>query len=140
MFDNLKGTLEFDKMSDEEYFAHGAVSSSDIKYLLNNGKKSFYHHKYAKSIPNNPSEAQKLGTLIHCLILEASEFNNRYVILSENAKVPSSPNQRKFCEDIIKGLTPFDSYFKNYATKSMKEADIQEKSDALFIETEIVFS
>lgn len=134
MFDTLKGSLTFESMSDEQYFANPAISSSDIKFYINNGSEAFYQYKFAKSIPNNPSDSQKFGTLVHCQILEPEEFNNRYVILSESAKIPSSPNQRKFCEDVLSGMTNFNAYTKNYATKTMKEADIQDKAEALFNE------
>lgn len=75
------------EMADEEYFAHPAVSNSDLKKLA----RSPAHFKEYKENPPDPSPAMEAGSALHCAILEPNEFMNRYAVLPDNA--PQKPTE-----------------------------------------------
>jgi hypothetical protein len=72
-------------MPDEEYFAHSAVSNSDLKKLA----RSPAHFKEYKAHPPEPSKAMEAGSALHCAILEPDDFMKRYAILPDTA--PAKP-------------------------------------------------
>lgn len=71
------------KMSDEEYFAHKAISQSFLKAF----KRSPAHALHAMKNPKPPSDAMLLGTCLHSLILENKRV---FVALPESAKGTSN--------------------------------------------------
>jgi hypothetical protein len=75
----------FYEISDEEYFAHPAVSNSDLKMVL----RSPAHYRHYKDNPTEPTPAMKAGTALHCAILEPDQFMSRYAIIPDNA--PARP-------------------------------------------------
>lgn len=62
-------------MTNAEYHAHSAISKSDLD-LIN---RSPAHFKFAKEHPNEQTESLLLGSLVHKLVLEPSNFAEEYV-------------------------------------------------------------
>jgi hypothetical protein len=73
------------EMPDEEYFAHHAISNSDLKYIA----RSPAHFKEYKANPKEQTPAMALGSAMHCAILEPDAFMERYAVLPDNA--PDKP-------------------------------------------------
>ena len=62
--------------TDEDYFAYDAVNASALKELVKSPK--LYQHSL--SVKKPPTINMVLGSAIHCLTFEASEFELRYAI------------------------------------------------------------
>lgn len=71
------------KLSAEEYFEIDAINKSGLDLL----EKSPLHYWSAYRDPNREprrvTPAMKLGTAIHCAVLEPSKFNERYIVEPE---------------------------------------------------------
>lgn len=72
-------------MKDEQYFAHTAVSNSDLKEVA----RSPAHYKAYKATPRQETAAMREGSAIHCAVLEPDEFLRRYAVLPDNS--PARP-------------------------------------------------
>lgn len=59
-----------------EYDGIDAINFSRLKHLA----RSPAHFRYACDHPAEPSEAMLLGTLVHCAVLEPSQFDRRYIV------------------------------------------------------------
>jgi hypothetical protein len=75
------------EMEDEKYFAHPAVSNSDLKKLA----RSPAHFKHYKANPPGQSPVMAAGSALHCAILEPNSFMDRYAILPDDA--PARPTE-----------------------------------------------
>lgn len=65
-------------MKDADYFAHQAVSQSNLKEIL----RSPAHYLERIKNPMAPTPQMTLGSAIHCAILEPHDFASRYVACS----------------------------------------------------------
>jgi hypothetical protein len=63
-------------MTDQEYFAVKAASYSTLKH----GLKSMAHLKFALNNTIEPTEAMKLGTLVHAAVLEPDSLFTNYEV------------------------------------------------------------
>ena len=61
-------------LTQEDYRAYPALSTSDIKQALDNP------YKFRIGFKTEETPAMKLGSLVHTLVLEPSEFNKTYAI------------------------------------------------------------
>lgn len=66
-------------MSNAEYHAHKAFSSSQLKALLRS-PAHFYAETIAKEVKVEESTAMAMGTLVHTLLLEPELFDSEFVI------------------------------------------------------------
>lgn len=73
----FKNILDYD-MSNADYHKHHGFSSSFLRKLVTGTPSKA---QYERLNPIVESEAMKLGTLIHCLVLEPDEFSKRYLVL-----------------------------------------------------------
>ena len=72
-------------MNNHEYHSRPEIGSS----MLKDFRKSpalYYAKHVAKSIKQKSTPALKFGTLLHCLVLEPEELENRYIISSQGAR------------------------------------------------------
>ena len=66
------------KMDDKEYFAHSAISQSDLKLI----KKSFAHFKNKEH--REPTASMIFGSALHSFILDGEgSFYSKYVVMPE---------------------------------------------------------
>ena len=66
-------------IGNEEYHKGPGLSSSDLKLLA----RSPLHYKTAKAIPPKETDAMRLGTAVHCAVLEPDRFEKEYAAAPE---------------------------------------------------------
>lgn len=79
------------KLSDEEYFAHPAVSNSSLGLIADSPKS----YAYFKNISRPKTKSMELGSATHAAILEPEVFRDRYV------KAPDADRRTKAGKDTI---------------------------------------
>lgn len=81
-------------LSNEDYHADDAISSTDIK----NWQKhpNIYYH-YRKN-PEKKTDWFYLGELVHTIVLETDRFYKDYAVLPEDLKLNTKKGQKKFEE------------------------------------------
>lgn len=67
--------------SNAKYRAGPGVSVSDLKII---DEKTPSHLRQQRLTPRPPSPSQRLGTAVHCHLLEREEFENRYAVCPES--------------------------------------------------------
>lgn len=65
-------------MSNEDYHGGPGTSSSNLKVLM---QKTPAHLKHQKANRKPPTDNMKLGTAVHCLVLEPEKFNDEIAVL-----------------------------------------------------------
>lgn len=79
-------------LSDEAYFAAEGANASGLKHIL----RSPAYFKQQKENPKEPSYQMIDGTGIHCAVLQPDEYDNRYVVLPDNA--PLKPTEKMIAD------------------------------------------
>lgn len=79
-------------LSDEAYFAAAGVNASSLKDIL----RSPAYYKERKENPKEPSWQMIDGTAIHCTALQPEEYEQRYVVLPDNA--PLKPTEKMIAD------------------------------------------
>lgn len=82
-------------MPSAEYHAIDAVSSSRLKHLA----KSPAHLKQEIDYPSEPSDAMRLGSIIHCAFFEPDIFDDQYIVMpdlteglrTKKGEIPKNP-------------------------------------------------
>lgn len=111
-------------MTDQEYFAHPAISNSDLQYFNMYGAANFYEYKFGNKGKEN-SENLKLGSLFHCMVLEPEKLEERYIVCETT---PNHPNQHKFISLLLEGYSTIEAYTNSYSTKGKKIDEIERSS------------
>ena len=65
-----------DGISNKDYHAHPAISSSQCKHLL----KSAWEYDYRRKHPKTATAAMQFGSLVHQLVLEPETFDQHYFV------------------------------------------------------------
>jgi hypothetical protein len=124
--------IEVTSVPEAEYRAHRAISNSDLG-LLAVSPKAFYQARY-EGVQSEGTKSQLVGSLIDCKILTPELFEERYIMMPEEAKAPSSNQMRFFCEQLKEGVPCSEAYAKSYAVKSKKQDEIDRLATGLELE------
>ena len=109
-------------ISQEEYFAIDAYSSTDLRTLyIDRGQPYGMAQKKAGAYVE--SDAMLLGSVIDCLITEPSEFDNRFAVWTRDLNLPSTTLQQAVCDEIIAGVDPAEAHAKHYKNSGEKAVD-----------------
>jgi len=82
----------FLEISDSEYRAMDGVNQSSLKSIL----KSPAHYRAALTQTFEPTPSMALGSALHCLVLEPSEFEKRYVVAPDDVGTRASKAYKDF--------------------------------------------
>lgn len=117
-------------MTDEQYFAHPAISNSDLTIARTKGIEEFYRAKIAKESESEENENFDFGSLVHCKILEPQHQQERFVVFSGNK--PGHEKQYAFATDIILGMDIETAYRRNYSVKGKTMDSIRIAASELY--------
>ena len=67
----------YDCYSNELYHAYAAISKSDLDLL----HKSAAHYRANKTAPREETADMRLGTALHCSVLEPERFTSTYIVV-----------------------------------------------------------
>jgi hypothetical protein len=70
-------------LDSKAYFSHKAANASFLKSLNNNSPAKA---KALSEVTRKPTAAMQVGTCVHTLVLEPSEFNSRYLVKELNLR------------------------------------------------------
>lgn len=100
------------------YQDNSRISNSAIGWFMKNGP-SYLRKKLDGLIPDEKGSQLEKGTMIHEYILQPEEFDKDYIVF--DGQKPSSDNQRRFCEALIKSVeiepnkAILEAYKKSYS-------------------------
>lgn len=102
-------TVQIEKgMRAEEYFAVTALSNSGMKDLAVSPYRYWFRHLSPDRPIEEPTPAQRIGSALHCAVLEPTEFEHRYCCEIDMALYPDCldtiDQMRAWLRD--KGMTP----------------------------------
>lgn len=80
-------------MSHDQYLREPGLSSSAIRQIL----RSPAHYKFGE---REETEAFKIGTLVHAILLEPEEFGDRYLAMGERVKRNTKAGKSKYEEGL----------------------------------------
>lgn len=86
-------------MTEQEYRALPIDSYSSIKVFIEDRKKYYKKYVLGEVVKEDESNSLRMGSLIDCLLLTPSEFENRYTIAV--SQVPSG-QYGKFIDELVK--------------------------------------
>lgn len=105
------------------YFQHPSISNSDLG-LLNYSPRRFKAHKDGeKGGISGPS--LELGSLIHCLVLEPLEYNDRYIVVDMDP--PTDLMDCFLTKYITEERDSVELYKECYKTGALKEDTIKKR-------------
>lgn len=84
------------------------LSYSSLK-AFSKSPREFINYKLKPRTP--PNEGQIFGSLCDCFLTQPDQFENDFTIVD---KVPTSENQKGFCNDIIAGLSKEEAFNNHY--------------------------
>ena len=88
-------------IGNEEYHKGPGLSSSDLKLLA----RSPLHYKTAKASPHEETDAMRLGTAVHCAILEPERIDTEYVVAPEGSDRRTKTGKAQWAELEATGKT-----------------------------------
>lgn len=91
-------------MSNADYHASGALSSSGLKVLARSPLHFWDAYLNPERQPDQPTEAMRFGTAVHTLILEPGQFKDRYARAFDPAEHPDALRTADEIRDAIKAL------------------------------------
>lgn len=131
------------------------IESNEIVYSFSSFSKfmdSPRHFLEYKLDKRKSTPAMEFGTLVHCLVLEPDEFEERYEI--KDIAEPSTELSKSFCDNIIQGIdaqTAFEmagykkgnpheiqAKYQEYINLSLGIGDLKPISESLYKQAELV--
>jgi exodeoxyribonuclease VIII len=101
-------------MKDSEYHAHPALGSTSIKTMATGTPRSYWaKHVDPNREPFAPTDAMRQGSLVDCLITCPEEFQQKYVVIPDDApKKPTSTqlSAKKPSEATIEAIQFWDNF------------------------------
>lgn len=93
-------------MPNEDYHQHRAVGASGLKLINQSPLHYWARYLDPEREPDAPTDAMKLGTAVHCALLEPAEFVNRYTVVPEGIDKRSKAGKELFAEIEAGGKEP----------------------------------
>ena len=121
------------KINKIDYYEHPAMSQSKLKDLKKSPKHFWAKHIDHDRLPQEETEAMKLGSLFHCLLLEWDHFSDRYIIapqLDKRTKEYKAWLTNKSWELEIKDIITQQEY--NAAQKMVKALQAKKIMQLMF--------
>lgn len=125
-------------MTEKQYYKEKGVSSSSLKWFEISPK--YFKRRLDEEIADEKRSWLELGKKVHMAILEPDEFEKNYIYLEYTQ--PSSPNQKKFCEEYVdlrkkhpkatKKSHKKQAYSKSYNVKGKKDDAVEKEADKLY--------
>ena len=106
-------------ISQEEYFAIDAYSSTDLRTLYADRGQP-YGMAQKKAGDYVETDAMLLGSAVDCMITEPKEFDNRFVEAPRSAVTPNTALQQKVCDEILRGTDPAEAHAMHYKNSGEK--------------------
>lgn len=91
------------------------LSYSSLKAFAKSPREFINYKLKAKTPPN---EGQIFGSLCDCFITEEDKFDKKFVVID---KVPTSDNQKGFCQDMFDGESKEQAFANNYKRGSAED-------------------
>jgi hypothetical protein len=113
-------------LTEKEYRDNPAVSNSDLNYYRKFGLDAYRLYKEKGIGKIQETEPMKLGTLIHCLILEPDKFNERYYVF--DGETPTTQQMKNFCKLLSEDEDISVAYEKCYSVKSLSKKEVRERA------------
>jgi hypothetical protein len=95
-------------ISNEEYHADPAISASQLKEI---GKSPFHYWKRyvdPDRSPSEPTAAMRLGSLVHCAVLEPNELLQRYAVGPDRRTKEGKATAERMIADGIEPVSASD--------------------------------
>lgn len=117
-------------MTEKQYYREKRVSSTSLGWF----EKSplYFRKRVDEEIVQAKQRYYELGQQVHMAVLEPVEFDKSYITLEY--KVPTSANQKKFCEEYMKNKDKVKAYKKSYKVDKKSDKKIEEESEKVFQE------
>lgn len=97
-------------MSNADYHAdNSAISASGLKLFMRSPMHYWSAYLDPNRKPTKPTEAMKLGTAVHCAILEPEHFDSRYVVLPEDINLRTTEGKALKAAMIAGGAEVIDA-------------------------------
>lgn len=93
-------------LSNEEYHKHHAIGSSGLKLIGQSPSHYWARYLDPNREPDQPTPAMKMGTAVHCAVLEPEEFAKRYIVVPEGIDRRSNAGKALFAEIEASGKEP----------------------------------
>lgn len=91
------------------------LSYSSLKAFAKS-PRNFIQYKLKPKTPQ--TESQIFGSLCDCFLTTPDKFDELFVVVHS---IPTSENQKGFCNDMISGLSKEDAYANNYKTGGVEK-------------------
>lgn len=102
-------------LSNAEYHAHPAVSSSQLKHIL----RTPAHFKASLETSKEPTDAMKLGSLVHTLLLEPHLVDDEYTVMP------------KFDRRTKQGKADYEAWLEHNSHKTAVTAEQMDTATAM---------
>ena len=113
--------------SEEAYWNHEAVSRSDLKLLMKS-PQLFRAKKDGDFSPYKSNKGMRKGSLVDEAILESERFEAKFVKEPKDLKTPRSKKEKEFCNRVIDGDNPVETYSDIYKVGSKSAEEIEDKA------------